>query len=158
VHIALTNTTDDFVLKFSKLNRLLHVTAYCMRFINNGRQQLSNRVSTPLTPREVHQAFMCCIKSVQRSSYTKQLHDLVEQQEVAKTSNLKLLYPVIDKRNLTYKRKTATIRPSIPNNASDHSTSQSSLNETACVLRTHTFTSRWLPTTKHIPKKYLLDP
>jgi hypothetical protein len=43
---------------------------------------------------------MCCNKSVQQAAYTQELQELAEQQEVAKTSYLKLLHPIIDKQGV----------------------------------------------------------
>jgi hypothetical protein len=43
---------------------------------------------------------MFYIKSVQGAAYTKELNDLAEHQKVAKTSNLKLLHPFIDKEGI----------------------------------------------------------
>ena len=100
VHIALTDKTDDFKQRFSKLNRLLWVTAYCQRFFYNCRQQSTNRRTTQLTTQEVHQAILCCVKLVQQAAYSKELSELSEQHEVSKTSNIKSLHPFTDKEGI----------------------------------------------------------
>jgi hypothetical protein len=76
VHVALTDLTDDHIRKFSKLNRLLRVTAYCKRFMYNCKQQPHKRVTTSLSTQEIQQALMCCIKLVQHTTYFKELQML----------------------------------------------------------------------------------
>jgi len=48
VHVA-SHPPEDMTLRFSKLNRLITVIAYCRRFINNCRQSKANRQLAILT-------------------------------------------------------------------------------------------------------------
>ena len=91
---------NDFIQKFSRLNRLLRVTAYCKRFFFNCRQQAANRKTAPLTPQELDQALMCCIRLVQQTAYVKEIEDLTEHKEVATSSSLKALHPFIDNEGI----------------------------------------------------------
>ena len=96
VHVALLQTPEDMTQKFSKLNRLIRVTAYCRRFINNCRHPKANRKPTTLSTQDLDQALTCCVKMVQHISYAQEMKDLLEHQEVSATSSLKTLHPFID--------------------------------------------------------------
>jgi len=100
VHLALNNQDEDFTQRFSNLNRLLRVTAYCKRFAYNCRQQPANRQLTALTTQDLDQALTCCVKIVQQISYKQEIKDLVESQEVSTTSSLKTLHPFFDNKGI----------------------------------------------------------
>ena len=53
VHLALNNQHEDFTQRFSNLNRLPRVTAYCRRFVYNCRHELANRQFTALTTQDL---------------------------------------------------------------------------------------------------------
>jgi len=82
--------------KFFKLNRLIRVTAYCRRFINNCRNSKANGRSTTLSTQDLDQALTCCVNIVQQISYTQEMKNLM----VATSSSLKTLHPFIDKEGL----------------------------------------------------------
>jgi len=100
VHLALNYQHEDFTQKFSKLNRLLRVIAYCKRFVYNCRQQSANRQHTALTTQDLDQALICCVKTVQQISYEQEIKDLLECQEVSTTSSLKTRHPFIDDKGI----------------------------------------------------------
>jgi hypothetical protein len=100
VHVALLQPPEDIKQRFSKLNRLIRVIAYCRRFINNCRHPKTNRQTTTLTTQDLDQARNCCVKMVQHISYAQEIEDLMEHQEVAATSSLKTLHPFIDQEGL----------------------------------------------------------
>jgi hypothetical protein len=91
---------EDIAQRFSKLNRLIRVIAYCRRFINNCRHPKANRQTTTLSTQECDQALTCCVKMVQQISCAQEMKDLMEHQEVAATSSLKTLHPFIDQEGL----------------------------------------------------------
>jgi len=74
VHIACLQPQDDITQKFSKLNRLIRVTAYCRRLIHHCRQSKANRQITTLSKQELDQALTCCVKMVQQISYVSMSH------------------------------------------------------------------------------------
>ena len=92
--------TDYPISRFSNFNRILRVTAHCKGFIHNCKQQPAHHLTTPLTTHELQEVLTCCIKLVQGITYSKELRELSEQQEVAKTSNFKSLYPFIDQEGI----------------------------------------------------------
>jgi hypothetical protein len=94
VHVAV-QPPEDITQRFSKLNRLIRVIAYCRRFIRNCRHSKANRQTATLTTQNLDQALTCCVKMVQQISYAQEIKDLIEQQEVATTSSLKTLHPSI---------------------------------------------------------------
>jgi len=83
VHVALQQPPEDFTQRFSKLSKLLRVTAYCRRFFNNCRHSKTKQ-STTLTTQDLDQALTCCVKMVQQISYAQEMK---EQQGVAATSS-----------------------------------------------------------------------
>jgi hypothetical protein len=99
-HVATLQTPDDTTQKFSKLNKLIRVIAYCRRFINNCRHAKANRQTTTLTTQDLDQALTCCVKMVQQISFAQEIKDLTERKEVTSTSSLKTLHPFIDQEGL----------------------------------------------------------
>jgi hypothetical protein len=97
VHVATLQTPDDITQKFSKLNKLIRVIAYCRRFISNCRHAKANRQTTTLTTQDLDQALTCCVKMVQQISLAQEIKDLTEGKEVTFTSSLKTLHPFIDR-------------------------------------------------------------
>jgi hypothetical protein len=100
VHVALLQPPEDITQRFSKLNKLIRVIAYCRRFIHNCRHSKTNKQTTTLTTQELDQALTCCVKMVQQISYAQDIKQLMEQQEVTSTSFLKTLHPFIDQEGL----------------------------------------------------------
>jgi len=91
--------TSRRLQRFSRLSKLLRVVAYCRRFINNCRHSKVKQTTT-LSTQDLDQALTCCVKMIQQISYTQEMKDLMEQQEVASTSSLKTLHPFIDQEGL----------------------------------------------------------
>jgi len=50
----------------------------------------------PLYPHKILTWLTCCVKMAQQISYTQEMKDLMEQEEVASTSSLKILHPFSD--------------------------------------------------------------
>ena len=98
VHVALRQHPEDFT-QSSRLCKLIRIVAYCRRFINSCRYSKAKQTTT-LSTQDLDQALTCCVKMVQQISYTQEMKDLMEQQEVASTSSLKTLHPFIDQEGL----------------------------------------------------------
>lgn len=64
------------VNRYSKLAKLLRVTAYVLRFIKNCRSQNSERLLGPLSARELEIAQNEWIKSCQNSAYAREIAEL----------------------------------------------------------------------------------
>ena len=63
-HVALLQPPEDLTERFSKLNKLIRVIAYCKRFINNCRLPKTNRQTTTVSTQDLVQARTCCVKMV----------------------------------------------------------------------------------------------
>jgi hypothetical protein len=94
------HSPEDITQQFSKLKKLIRVTAYYKRFINNCRNFKANRQTATLTTQDLDQTLTCCVKIVQQISHTQEIKDLMEQQDVATTISLKTLHPFFDKEGL----------------------------------------------------------
>ena len=64
------------ITHYSKLHRLLAVTAYVYRFINNCKKPLHERVFGPLTPSEQHHALITWVKQCQQDAYSTEITNL----------------------------------------------------------------------------------
>jgi len=64
------------ISKYSKLHRLLAVTAYVYRFIDNCKKSLQERVTGPLTPSEHHHALMIWVRQCQQETYSAEITNL----------------------------------------------------------------------------------
>jgi hypothetical protein len=96
VHVDRLQPQEDITQRFSKLNRLVRVVAYCRRLIHNCRHSNANLITTTLTTQELNQALTCCVKIVQQISYAQEKRELMEQQEVTSTNSLRTLHPFVD--------------------------------------------------------------
>jgi len=75
----LTQTSQEEVFtKFSPWNKLQRVMAYCLRFIHNCRYKNSRFPST-LSPSELNEATLVCVKRTQTDSFMKEKADLLEK-------------------------------------------------------------------------------
>ena len=86
VHVAVLQS-GDITQRFSKLNKLIRVVAYCKRFISNCKNSKANRQFATLSTQELDQALTCCVKIVQQESYAQELKELGEKQVVAANSS-----------------------------------------------------------------------
>ena len=74
-------TTHDITIviyleRFNSYQKLLRVTAYVTRFIQNCRRIVEERNTLDLTPTEIRQASMTWIRAVQHKSYVKEIECL----------------------------------------------------------------------------------
>lgn len=88
---------DDVKLRFSSLNRLERITAYCLRFIHNARHSSPQRRVGPLTTDELQAATIVWIKDAQRQHFPNDLKCLQTSQPISRTSMLRSLNPILDK-------------------------------------------------------------
>ncbi|XP_053402321.1 uncharacterized protein LOC128557840 [Mercenaria mercenaria] len=77
-YTALPVNNSSFVdmSRFSSLAKLLKVTAYVLRFIDNCRGGRSTGSQETLTTEELHRAEMVCIRSCQMSKYQAEVKDI----------------------------------------------------------------------------------
>lgn len=99
VHSFICTTIFDYPLLSarSSLKKIIRITAYCLRWRNNGLKTRSNIVGS-LQVAEVEYANMALIKMVQRAHFNKEIKDLKSgKMQVSPTSKLFRLRPFYDK-------------------------------------------------------------
>ncbi|XP_076245382.1 uncharacterized protein LOC143185936 [Calliopsis andreniformis] len=106
VLIGTTHRGFELFEKFSSYNRLIRVTAYCLRFISNIRklQDLKPTVddkhdsisSKILNVKELEIARKVLLKLAQRDTFATELHTLRQTKTVSKSSRLRSLNPFLD--------------------------------------------------------------
>lgn len=85
----------DIYTKYSLLNKIIHIVAYCLRYFN--RVVKKNHVVGPLTAIELNDADMRLIKRIQRDHFCKELVELsTKTAQVSSKSKLVRLKPFID--------------------------------------------------------------
>lgn len=78
------------------MTRLLHVTAYLIRFFNNCRCPKSERLTGPLLARELEHSKKILIRLVQAESFPDELRALPKNQQVREKSKLVSLSPFLE--------------------------------------------------------------
>lgn len=96
-----TNSSDfDIFERYSKLNKLLRVTAYCLRFIHNCCKRLKGMHNElegeSLTPAEITNATVILTKIVQQSVFPQDMLHLKVHNTVHCKSKLLCLNPFLD--------------------------------------------------------------
>lgn len=89
---------DGFSLinRFSNLKRLQHITAYCLRFINNIKYPRELRQHKDLSVAELDNAEKVLIKMVQKESFLRDIKDLNRSGQVQRSSKLLRFNPFLD--------------------------------------------------------------
>jgi len=101
-----TKSQHDIFNRFSKFHRLIHVIAFCYRFIKNCRTKDVNSLQSDgkskigkiqsLSITELEQSELALIRIVQREVFKTELHALESNRPVNKNSNILNLNPFID--------------------------------------------------------------
>ena len=99
---ASNNSNDDDHLtiftRFSSYNKLIRITAYCLRFIKRCRKLLIN--NQELTVQELSEALNCLVKSIQAISFEKEIKLLNTGKGLPPNSKIKSLNPFLDTNNI----------------------------------------------------------
>lgn len=93
---------NDFNLfhRFSELNKLIRVTAYCLRFIKNCKATLAGKQTGNLSREEINLSTDLLIRLSQGESFPDDLHSLRTKGYVSNKSKLKSLSPFLDSQGL----------------------------------------------------------
>ncbi|XP_072400436.1 uncharacterized protein [Diabrotica undecimpunctata] len=83
--------------KFSSLQKLQRVTAYCLRFISNCRKPKQERVQGDLSLTEINQSLDMLISLVHREVFSTEIDDLLKLGRVDRKSRLLSLTPFLQK-------------------------------------------------------------
>ena len=103
--ILAVNPSSDWHLRFRSYIRLLHCTAYIMRFYNNLKAAVAGQEGNKnemLTPAEVEAAEILVFKESQKRIYSDELKRLAASPEgkIRKDSTLRLVHPSISEQGL----------------------------------------------------------
>ncbi|XP_066251914.1 uncharacterized protein [Euwallacea similis] len=82
--------------KFSSLNKLIRVIAYCLRFIENLKLPKDKRNTGHLSSREVQRGELLMAKLAQSQAFSSEIQDLKRKNHVSRKSKLNSLSPFID--------------------------------------------------------------
>ncbi|XP_050314830.1 uncharacterized protein LOC126749190 [Anthonomus grandis grandis] len=82
--------------RFSQFSRLIHVTAYILRFKNNCLKPISDRIQGPLLIQEINLAKKYLIKVAQRQSFPYEFSCLIEKRSIDSKSKILNLTPFLD--------------------------------------------------------------
>lgn len=84
--------------KYSGLRRVLHVTAWVQRFVNNARRKETR--SGALTTGEIHVAERYWIKVTQSQNFPLEIEQLKKGEEMSQQSKIKALSPFLDEEGV----------------------------------------------------------
>lgn len=91
---------DSIMEKYSSLNRLIRIVAYCRRFITRRDQTPSCAMGNHLKPWELDEALTTCIKLVQGAEFKTEINEIKTHGNVQSSSKLLSLTPYIDEKSL----------------------------------------------------------
>ena len=86
--------------KFSNFNKLIHVTAYCLRFFYNLKLPKERRQIRNLTISEIEKGTTTLLKLVQNECFFDDIQNLKTKNRVSNNSKLRALSPFIDDQGL----------------------------------------------------------
>ncbi|XP_071576233.1 uncharacterized protein [Temnothorax nylanderi] len=99
--IAMPLQTDTDVFdKFSTLNKLIRVTATCIRFTRICRKEVQQGRSDPLSVDELEHARRCLIKMEQRAAFSKELEALERGESIPNKSITKYMSSILDDQGI----------------------------------------------------------
>ncbi|GFQ66129.1 uncharacterized protein TNCT_432341 [Trichonephila clavata] len=84
--------------KYSSLNKVLRVTAWILRFLNNGRR--NNIKASYLHTNEIEQADLYWIKETELEFYSSEILALKKQQPIRHDSKIRSLVPILDSQDV----------------------------------------------------------
>lgn len=93
------NTHINFFMNFSDFGKLQRTVAYAKRFIFNC-QHTNNKMTGPLTVKELNSALQVLCKQVQRDSYCKQYLQLLQKRPLSPKDKLLKFNPFIDQADV----------------------------------------------------------
>lgn len=90
----------DLINKISDFNKLLRVTAYCLRFIKNIKVKQKYRKFGKIQTEEIDHALIILVKIVQTASFSREITELKKQKQVSRKSSLLSLNPYLDEMGI----------------------------------------------------------
>nr|XP_012135024.1 PREDICTED: uncharacterized protein LOC105661809 [Megachile rotundata] len=99
-----TLDNNDLIERYSDFDRLLRVTVYCLRFINNARKLKTNKSTalgnSQLSVIELQEAQKILIRVVQKTAFSSEFLSLNKNQSMQKQSPLQALAPFLDETGI----------------------------------------------------------
>ena len=98
-HVTTLNLDEDSRLnpcRFSKFNRLVRVTGWVLRFINNCRSKRDERIKTDLSVEEINDSELSVIRSMQERAFQSEFEALRKNKNLSNSSQLVSYHPFID--------------------------------------------------------------
>lgn len=98
--VALKTQEEEWLKKFSSLDKLIRISALILRFDHNTRVKAEDRITGHLTTQELLHSNLQLVKLVQGTAFKKDLQALKANGQVSRRSNLSRLFPFIDKQGV----------------------------------------------------------
>lgn len=94
------NETNQFISRFSTMRKLLHITAYILRFKHNTLNRNQTRISGELSNFEIDNALILIVKLIQVECFRSEIDILNRGNNLPKNSKLLSLDPFLDENGL----------------------------------------------------------
>lgn len=94
------NPVKNIILLYDSYNKLIRISAYCLRFVNNCRTPKSDRRNGFLTTDELDNAMIHVVSVVQEETFYKEILCLSKKQQLPSKSQILSLNPFLDSSGL----------------------------------------------------------
>ncbi|GFW74357.1 uncharacterized protein TNCV_2412561 [Trichonephila clavipes] len=91
---------NNLIKRYSLFDTLIITTAWCLRFVNNSKINISERKKDYLNTTELRNAAEVLVKSVQQSEFKSEIKCLHLKHQIPKNSKILSLNPFLDKDGL----------------------------------------------------------
>ncbi|XP_062556902.1 uncharacterized protein LOC134221732 [Armigeres subalbatus] len=91
---------DHYVERHSNYQRMLRITAYCLRFLQNCRVPRNERATDILTTEETKTAETTLTKLVQMQFFSNEINQLRQGKPIASRSRLRWFHPFLDDKHV----------------------------------------------------------
>ncbi|GFS65861.1 uncharacterized protein TNCV_390871 [Trichonephila clavipes] len=91
---------NNLIKRYSSFDTLIITTAWCLRFVNNSKINISERKKDYLNTTELRNAAEVLVKSVQQSEFKSEIKCLQLKHQIPKNSKILSLNPFLDKDGL----------------------------------------------------------
>ncbi|XP_011858413.1 PREDICTED: uncharacterized protein LOC105555972, partial [Vollenhovia emeryi] len=132
-------SSDPLTSRYSNLNRLLRVTSWILRFINNVRGSSTSNVLGQLQASELSKALEVLVRQAQRKDFEGEINLLTTGAELSNNSSLTHLRPFLDDNNVL--RVNGRLHNADINEDQRHPMLLSSKNPLSTLLARHHHTS-----------------
>ncbi|XP_054287927.1 uncharacterized protein LOC129003652 [Macrosteles quadrilineatus] len=99
-YLSQSKSEPDLLSRYSDLNKLLRITAWCQRFINRLKKIDSIEHTPYLTPKELNDSLLLWTGIVQLEAFNEDLKQLTNQKPINKLSKLRNFTPFLDQNKL----------------------------------------------------------